>query len=107
MKLHSILYEKESVIEGTNCGNCQFVGKAESVEVKELNKQGGVDTTDNTELKLAEAADLLTLPGSKLVKEKHHCDHPKVNQYVTQRMCCAYWSNTGAYRSYGKQEIGK
>jgi len=109
MKLISILTEKENIIEGTNCANCEYSQKseAENIEKGDLNKQGGIDSKSKQDLALAEKADLITLPGKKEVDKKKHCNHPKVNQFVTQHMCCAYWNNTGTHRAYGKQEIGK
>lgn len=109
MKLKSFLLEKRDVIEGTNCGNCMYTQKSvsEKVEKEDLNSQGGIDSKAKKDLKLAEKADLITLPGDMLTDTKKHCNHPMVDQFVTSRMCCAYWDSEGTHRAYGDQKIGR
>lgn len=109
MKLIQILAEKEHVIEGTNCGNCMYTQKSvsEKINKEDLNSQGGIDSKSEKDLELAEKADLITLPGEMSVDTKKHCNHPMVDQFVTSRMCCAYWDSEGTHRAYGDQKIGK
>ena len=82
------------------------------------NELGGYDVPANK--KKAENADLVTFPKSEegthcgnclfltnkeLQKGVFLCGHKEVAQGVTARMCCKFWDNTKAYRSYGKQKI--
>jgi len=109
MKIINILLEQAKVVNGTNCANCISTknSEPESVESKDLNSQGGIDSVSKKELELAESADLITLPGKKNVEFKKHCNHPKIDQDVTEHMCCAYWSAEGTHRAFGEQKIGK
>jgi hypothetical protein len=94
--------ERQKVV-GTNCYNCMYVSKnSETVESKELNSQGGIDQSTDDTLKRAEKADLITLPGGSAADttDKKFCNHPKIQMYVTGRMCCAYWDNPGARRPW-------
>lgn len=94
---------QESKITGTNCYNCKYVSeKAESVSSDELNNEGGIDPKDEFEMYRARETDLITLPdGSKEeVTDKKYCYHPKVNMYVTARMCCLYWDNDHVKRPW-------
>ncbi len=103
MTLIRYLQESTQTVTGTNCANCKFVdSKGDSVSRKELNKQGGMKLVNSKETKLAQAADLITMPGSKFPSSKHKCGHPKINMYVTERQCCAYWDNPGVYRQFEK-----
>lgn len=84
------------------------------------NKLGGIDETDKHLIERAKKADLLTFPKdisgtncynckfiSNKTKEKGFCTHPKVKQLVNGRMCCAFWDNSGAIRSYGEVDATK
>jgi hypothetical protein len=99
------------VMKGTNCSNCQYIDADESVRIedasKELNKQGGSIPADEKQMKMAKEGDLITMPGKAMPTHKVACVHPKIKQYVTERMCCAYWDAPGTLRAYGEQAIGK
>lgn len=109
MRSIEIIVEAANVVKGTNCSNCTFSkgSKQEKVEESDLNSQGGLDTKDSKELKLAKEGDLVTLPGNETVTHKFKCHHPKIDQYVTEHMCCAYWDSPGTHRAFGKQSVGK
>ncbi len=99
--------EGQKVI-GTNCYNCMYTSKnAEPVEHSELNDQGGLDQTEEDTLKRAEKADLITLPGGSMTDavNKKFCNHPKIQMYVTVRMCCAYWDKPDARRPWKKTQV--
>jgi hypothetical protein len=93
--------ENEKIV-GTNCYNCKYVEKTEPVNPNELNNEGGIDPKNEEEMKRAEKADLITLPGGDKSdsKNKALCGHPKVNIYVTPRMCCAFWDNNRVKRPW-------
>jgi len=96
---------KENKIAGTNCYNCKYIaGKNESIFIEEINKSGGIDPKNDFEMYRAEACDVITLPGGSKeeVLEKKHCHHPKVDMYVTSRMCCALWDNDAVSRPWKK-----
>lgn len=95
------------VVEGTNCGNCTFSKGAKAMEGQKLNEQGGTTPPDKDKMKLAKTADLVTLPGKAKPTIVMWCQNKKVDQAISDRMCCAYWDNPGAYRAFGKQAIGK
>lgn len=59
-------------VEGTNCGNCKFISGAQTL---------GVDRSGNE------------VSGG-------FCNHPKVYQEVTNRMCCALWDSPGTLRDF-------
>jgi len=104
MKALELLTESESVVIGTNCSNCRFINmdSATDPEDGDLDAQGGIKITEKAKLKLAQQADLITLPGKKTPSKKVGCEHPKVKQYVTERMCCGYWDAKGVIRQYKK-----
>jgi hypothetical protein len=100
-----LILEKEEMVTGTNCYNCKFIDrKAKIAEPKELNEQGGIDPKNEEEMKRAEKADLITLPGGtkKEGKDKKYCNNEKIKMEVTIRMCCAYWDNIGVKRPWLK-----
>lgn len=100
------LREAQEVIAGTNCGNCLYgSSEQEPVSKSDLNPQGGLISENPKELKLAQAADLITLPGEATVSTKFYCTHPKLRQYVTRRQCCIHWDATGVYRAFGEKAI--
>lgn len=95
-------------ITGTNCYNCMYVGRnAEAINLEQINNQGGINPYNQAEMKRAEKADLITLPGGSKVEviNKKFCNHPSMQMYVTIRMCCAYWDNPGVIRPWKKQMI--
>lgn len=78
-----------------------------------INKNNGLDYTDPDELKKAQEADLLTLPNGipgtncgnceyfkKTGGPVGQCNHPKVKLPVSVTMCCAFWNNAKALRSW-------
>jgi hypothetical protein len=83
-----------------------------------INKLGGVSDDDGKSLERAKESDLITLPKNvtgtncyncKFIGDKDenagYCKHPKVKQYVNERMCCIRWSHSGEYRAFeGREE---
>lgn len=77
-----------------------------------LNHRGGVIPESAALVKLAQRADLGTLPlsvqgtncGNCLYIQPTdtepflYCNHPQVRQLVTGRMCCAFWDHPGYLR---------
>ena len=96
-----IAEESGKKVEGTNCGNCRFFtgAKVDAGSLK-TNDQGGIDSPDPEHLKLAKEGDLITLPGRGQPTAARACAHKKIDQVVTDRMCCAYWDNPGARREW-------
>ncbi len=95
-------------ITGTNCYNCTYIARnAEALDWDNLHDQGGLNPRNQQEMKRAEKADLITLPGgSKLdVINRKYCNNPNIEMYVTIRMCCAYWDTPGVIRPWKKQVI--
>lgn len=106
MKIFEILNEDSSTVTGTNCGNCKFTKGTEKVSVDkdELNAQGGLIISDKKELSDAKNGDLITLPGKGTKpKKKIWCKNKGINQFVTDRMCCAYWDAPGVVRDFKKK----
>ena len=95
---------KESVkfIEGTNCKNCIWWKKDSEKPVgkDELNKYGGLKPPNKEYIAMSKRVDLVTLPGKDVVKEKGFCYHKDINDWVTERMCCAKWDGKGVIRDY-------
>ena len=95
---------KESVkfIEGTNCKNCVWWKKDSEKPVgkDELNKYGGLKPPNKEYIAMSKRVDLVTLPGKDTVKEKGFCYHKDINDWVTERMCCAKWDGKGVLRDY-------
>ncbi len=95
---------KESVkfIEGTNCKNCVWWKKDSEKPVgkDELNKYGGLKPPNKEYIAMSKRVDLVTLPGKDTVKEKGFCYHKDINDWVTERMCCALWDGKGVIRDY-------
>jgi hypothetical protein len=90
---------------GTNCFNCLYISKKdELVDQSELNDQGGLDPKTPEEMQRAEKADLITLPGGSKADatNKKFCSHEKIKMFVTARMCCGYWDNSGVKRPWKK-----
>jgi hypothetical protein len=94
---------KMEKVTGTNCYNCRFIAdQEEKVDPAELNPVGGIDPKDKHEMKRAEKADLITLPGGTKsdATTKKYCKHKEISMYVTVRMCCGYWDNVGVKRPW-------
>jgi hypothetical protein len=95
---------KESVkfIEGTNCKNCVWWKKDSEKPVgkDELNKYGGLKPPNKEYIAMSKRVDLVTLPGKDTVKVKGFCYHKDINDWVTERMCCAKWDAKGVIRDY-------
>jgi hypothetical protein len=93
---------KTEKITGTNCANCSWANhnKHEQVKSQELNKQGGLKNFDKHYETMSKQVDLVTLPGKATVKEKFWCRAPQVDNWVTERMCCALWDGRGVKRQY-------
>jgi len=92
-------------VVGTNCYNCLYISeKEELVAENELNERGGIDPKTEGEMKKAQKADLITLPGGSKadVANKKFCYHEGIAMFVTVRMCCAYWDNRGVRRPWKK-----
>lgn len=89
---------------GTNCANCLYASQpVEELSDDETNSQGGVKIKGAKNLKLAEKADLITLPGDGKPRTKFHCSHKDINQFVNERMCCIYWDAPGTYRQWQEE----
>lgn len=94
-------FGKAESIPGTNCANCKFVDPKEiPIKPEQQDDGGGLKDYTDAELKRAEAADLVTLPGKKVCKYAHLCKHKQVRMNVTERMCCAFWDNKDAERAW-------
>lgn len=93
---------EETKIEGTNCKNCVWWCKDDvrPVGKDELNENGGIKPYNDSYAKMAKEVDLITLPGKGTATEKTICEHEKVMDWVTERMCCALWDGEGTKREY-------
>jgi hypothetical protein len=92
-------------VVGTNCYNCLWISKKEeSVDSSELNDQGGIDPKTDGEMKRAQKADLITLPGGTKADaaNKKLCYNEEIKMFVTVRMCCAFWDNKAVKRPWKK-----
>lgn len=80
------------------------------------NKLGGLEDHGLDELKRAKLADLITFPrgiagtncfNCRYVKDKNgdngYCSHPMLRQYVSGRMCCNLWTESGMLRAWEKK----
>lgn len=96
---------EETKIEGTNCKNCVWWGKDDvrPVGKDELNENGGIKPYSKNYVKMSKEVDLVTLPGKATVSEKAICEHKKIMDWVTERMCCALWDGEGTKREYKGQ----
>ena len=93
---------KHKVIEGTNCKNCVWWKKDSEKPVgkDELNTNGGLKPPNKEYIAMSKRVDLVTLPGKDTVKVKGFCYHKDINDWVTERMCCAKWDAKGVIRDY-------
>lgn len=93
---------KQKVIEGTNCLNCKWWKKDSEKPVgkDELNGNGGLKPPNKEYIAMSKRVDLVTLPGKDTVKVKGFCYHKDINDWVTERMCCAKWDAKGVIRDY-------
>ncbi len=97
--------QSQEKILGTNCFNCVWINQeTKVVNPEELNDEGGINPKAGDEMKKAEKADLITLPGGTKedAEVKRFCMNPKIKMYVTQRMCCSYWDNEQVKRPWKK-----
>jgi hypothetical protein len=102
------IQKEETKITGTNCANCIWLKKdsEKPVDKSELNSNGGLKPTSEAYIDMAKHVDLVSLPGKATVKTKAFCDHEDVQDFVTERMCCAYWDNEDAKRDFkGKADV--
>jgi dephospho-CoA kinase len=100
--------KEETKITGTNCANCLWLkkGSEKPVDKSELNSNGGLKPTSEAYIDMAKHVDLVSLPGKATVKTKAFCNHEDVQDFVTERMCCAYWDNKDAKRDFkGKADV--
>lgn len=88
-----------------------------------FDQNGGVLPNTRSEAERAKHADLITFPkgitgvtcancsyrvpledvlGQK-IKGAGYCQHPEVDQPVTPKMCCNYWSLPGTLRSWKRK----
>jgi hypothetical protein len=103
-----VLNVENQKMTGTNCFNCMSISKnPEGVDQKGLNEQGGLNPQSQDEMKRAQKADLITLPGGTRndIISKKFCNHPAIQMYVTIHMCCAYWDSPGVIRPWKIGEI--
>lgn len=94
--------ESVEKVTGTNCKNCAFWREdlVRPVSKDEVNENGGLKAPSKEYLKMSKEVDLATLPGKATVAEKGFCDHKKVMEWVTERMCCALWDGEGTKREF-------
>ena len=108
MKLEDIKVKQEPII-GTTCMSCDFTKNQPAVKVSEdeLNKNGGMLSTNKDDLAGAKKADLITMPGEKSASIKKMCQHPEVKQWVTVRQCCNFWNAPGILTQYKEDKNEK
>jgi nicotinic acid mononucleotide adenylyltransferase len=89
-------------VTGTNCKNCVWWCEDDERKVgkDELNENGGIKPYSDNYKKMAKEVDLVTLPGKGTATIKTICEHKKVMDWVTERMCCALWDGEGTKREY-------
>jgi len=102
LSIENIQENKQKVIEGTNCINCKWWKKDSEKPVgkDELNSNGGLKPPNKEYIAMSKRVDLVTLPGKDTVKVKGFCYHKDINDWVTERMCCAKWDAKGVIRDY-------
>jgi len=102
LSIENIQENKQKVIEGTNCVNCVWWKKDSEKPVgkDELNSNGGLKPPNKEYIAMSKRVDLVTLPGKDTVKVKGFCYHKDINDWVTERMCCAKWDAKGVIRDY-------
>jgi hypothetical protein len=102
LSIENIQENKQKVIEGTNCINCVWWKKDSEKPVgkDELNSNGGLKPPNKEYIAMSKRVDLVTLPGKDTVKVKGFCYHKDINDWVTERMCCAKWDAKGVIRDY-------
>ena len=93
---------EEAMIKGTNCKNCIWWKKdsEQKVDKSELNENGGLKAPNEAYVKMSKHVDMVTLPGKAAVDVKAFCDHDDIKDFVTERMCCAYWDGEGVKREF-------
>jgi hypothetical protein len=102
LSIENVYETKQKVIEGTNCINCKWWKKDSEKPVgkDELNSNGGLKPPNKEYIAMSKRVDLVTLPGKDTVKVKGFCYHKDINDWVTERMCCAKWDASGVIRDY-------
>lgn len=99
----------------------EWIGKKQPQEdyefgikpIPKKNAEGGFDPTTTEQVKVFKNADLITLPviGTncancmfvKVTDEKAgigYCMHKNVQEWVTSKMCCKYWSHPDVKRQW-------
>jgi hypothetical protein len=93
---------EETKITGTNCGNCIWWNKKseQPVDKFELNENGGLKAPNEAYITMSKHVDLVTLAGKASVDKKALCGHEEIQDFVTERMCCAYWDGKGVKREF-------
>jgi hypothetical protein len=106
MKEVDLKESTENLVKGTTCANCKFTKDqpTEEVSKEDLNKYGGITPTDETDVKHALDADVITMPGAKFPKQKIWCSNRMVDQWVTERMCCNLWEHPGLIKQFDGKE---
>jgi pterin-4a-carbinolamine dehydratase len=94
--------EEVSKVEGTNCKNCIWWKEdtEKPVGKDELNDNGGLKAPNEHYISMSKMVDLISLPGKATVAVKAMCEHEDINDWVTERMCCAKWDAKGTVRDY-------
>ena len=89
-------------VTGTNCKNCVWWCEDDerAVGKDELNENGGIKPYSANYKKMSKEVDLVTLPGKGTASIKTICEHEKIMDWVTERMCCALWDGEGTKREY-------
>ena len=93
---------EEALVRGTNCKNCIWWKEdtEQKVDKSELNENGGLKAPNEQYIKMSKHVDMVSLPGKATVSMKAFCDHDDVKNFVTERMCCAYWNGEGTKREF-------
>ena len=93
--------EEEKVV-GTNCKNCKWWCEETEKPVgkDELNANGGLKAPNKEYIAMSKRVDLVSLPGEATSSIKAMCEHEEINDWVTERMCCAKWDAVGVVRDY-------
>jgi Family of unknown function (DUF5824) len=101
-KVEEFVGENVKKVLGTNCKNCIYWDKhsEKHVDKSELNENGGLKAPNKAYLEMSKRVDMVSLPGKATVNIKAYCDNDNVKDFVTERMCCAYWDGEGTKREY-------
>jgi pterin-4a-carbinolamine dehydratase len=93
---------EEEKVTGTNCANCKWWCEETEKPVgkDELNANGGLKAPNKEYVAMSKRVDLVSLPGEATSSIKAMCEHEEINDWVTERMCCAKWDAVGVVRDY-------